>query len=1539
MSRSLLAVLLVSSVALGKPLYITVPRSYGSHEAPKLEVSFAERSAVELRVLKPQSLDAFLKQQASVRRAYAPPSLTANPGRALVRGLNEVKGPGELLRFSLGFDFRTAVMPGLEPASVKPVNPLELEEGPQRLIGIPKDMTLVRSQWLNLDLGGDDQRFDVPGFGFWGGRSEFQDRTVVLDELPVGLYVVQMVQGTVEGQVVLMVSDLSVVVKQASNQVLVRVAGRDQLVKAGVSVKVMAGSQTLTGVTDENGEATFSTKEPKLLVIASLGADTAVVDTDAYSTLAVVPDVFLYSDRPIYKPEDVVRFKGVLRQPDSALARLFTPKKREVEVALVSSSATVKTRVTVNEFGAFSGKMAVPANLPTGVLRLVATVDGPEHQSEVRVQDYVKPTFFVEVLNDDETVTPGQTVKAKIRARRYAGGAPAKTKFMAFLYRTQVDAPSWVDDSGLGGVGSAVTYGSQSTTEGVLSIPQKLYASSSDWEDALEFDAAGEAEVSIPVPALMAGDERKPWRYSISIRARDDQGTFANAAKSLFLADSDLLGTVQSKQKVVRPGEAVRFSVRATTLSGKAYGVTAGHVSYQLRKADGSSTPLGEPFKFSTTDDGVARLETKGEFPGVVEAHVTLFDNKGKSWDDVATAMVLGSTQEVVMQVPTLSLEALGGTLEPDDTAELVALFPTAWAARESTDGWAWVTLTGAGIFKTERVPVKGQTLVYRFPIERRFGNAVYASVAYPSSTGRWEERIAAFRIVPKERTLTVRVVPEKTELSPLTEQTLSFLVSDSRGRPVSAEVSVAVVDKAVYALQSEFRPGIVDFFYPLTRDDVSTFSSSEFQGYGYGDRLAMKLARFPKHAFASVKPPVKKQKEDDTVYWNPSIRTDRDGRAKATFKLNSMQTLWTATAVAIDASGRFGESTAEFASRGALVVSSNLPQFLRAGDSVQASVRLTPGQAGPGQGQVAVLGTWSGSASGTLQQHVALQKGGEVVLPFEVKTAQPGEVLWTLRATGIGDPIADVKRVSVVPASVERDVVVSRVGAGPLSLVIPFGSQVFSSQLTLAPTMVDVALHHAREMLTYPHGCMEQLVSTTVPNIALVQTLERLHALDGLDQESLSLLAEAKSRAVQGTARILDLAVRGGGFTWFSGYATPSPEMTLIALDGLAYAVEAGLLKKDDPRLNESANWLAERAVVPPELEPTRTYVLAKLQGRRHAAAVRQLLSNAEPPTEYALALTVLAAHSTGVAEEPEWKASVEGRVSSAYGGVATAAAFQSSPAFYRFPLRKAGLAAIVAHAASRNPSHVAEVRTRLLQLLSENELSTFERATVLLHSQWLIEHDIKAMGAPTIKGAQVALVPSGFGFSGAIEPSVSTVEIPPMDGLAVWKARVRIPLDAVQPSSNGLTLKRAYFVLRNNEKVALRSGETVRQGEDVYVALTFDAPDEAKWKDLRSAYLVLEDAIPAGFTPLQEDKAYRGAPWNLDLAHEALRSRAFTPQRITWYFEEKAYWTASARQMGYVMRAQFPGTFRIPPASVEDMYAASVNAQTESASLTVIP
>src|SRR5687767_13236220 len=60
--------LLASAPAVAKPLYITVNRTFSTSESPIVDVAFENRGPVELRVLAPNDLDAYIAGQANLRR-------------------------------------------------------------------------------------------------------------------------------------------------------------------------------------------------------------------------------------------------------------------------------------------------------------------------------------------------------------------------------------------------------------------------------------------------------------------------------------------------------------------------------------------------------------------------------------------------------------------------------------------------------------------------------------------------------------------------------------------------------------------------------------------------------------------------------------------------------------------------------------------------------------------------------------------------------------------------------------------------------------------------------------------------------------------------------------------------------------------------------------------------------------------------------------------------------------------------------------------------------------------------------------------------------------------------------------------------------------------------------------------------------------------------------------------------------------------------------------------------------------------------------
>jgi uncharacterized protein YfaS (alpha-2-macroglobulin family) len=1558
-----LAVVFGATAADAKPLYITVNRAFTPKESPVVDVAFMGKEPVELRVLKPKDLERYIAGQENLRRSWERPETQENPGRALSLGFNAMRAPGRYLLLSLNPEMRKALGSTVAArGEEETATTATMAEGPQKLVDVPSDMNVVSRQWLNLDLGGDPRSFDVPGFEGWSRTSSgFEERRVKLKPMAPGIYVLQLVQGTIEGQVVLVVTDLTMQVKQTDGTVLVRVADsqtQSPVPDAKVVVR-QRGQKPITGKTNSQGEVMLSAKEPKLVVTAHRDAggvaDVAVIDTDFYSTLAVRPDVFLYSDRPIYKPGDEVQFRGIVRKPDGFLARVFAPAKRAVTVSLVPVSGVGKARsmsLNVDEMGSFSGSLAAPDDATEGVYRITAMLDDGAHVGEVRVQEYVKPTFFLELKTASDSVAPGGVITATVKAERYSGGAPLNTAFEVTLTRSALESPTWVDDAGLGGEGSAVTYGSASTTEGKLSVPDRLYSSlterleagtadySDTWKSANTFDDDGNAEITVTVPALKAGEERNPYTYTLSVRARDDQGTFAGASKALYLSPVDVMGTLRLSTKVAKLSATPKLVIRSTSLAGKATGKTNGTVAFVLRTARGDERALSNQ-SFVTDDDGVARVDVPASDVGAVYARVTLKDQKGAEWTGEERLIVVGDNGEAVEWVPELSLTTLASVVSPGDSAQIIALLPEEWGQGGTDAGPLWVTLSGTTIFSTRVLQAKGRTVVIPVPIEKRFGSAVYVSVGYPTRSGRWSERTLPLRIIPAERVLQVRATATRAEVAPLGEQSIRLKVTDHNGRGVSAQISVGVVDKAVYAVQPEFRPGVLDFFYPLVRNNVADFFSAEFQGYGYGHVLARALG-LGGVQFAMVKPPKKKTDERDTAYWNGNVVTDDTGSATVTFPMPSNQTLWTITAVAADAKGRVGEGRGQFASRGKALVHLSAPEFLREGDEATARLRIQSGADSTWQGTAnVVVGASTGALSASLAQGaLTLGEAREASTNIQLKGASAGRADLSLSVTGTPQPLKEQRSVDVEARVVVDDVAASVRGGGTVTLPGPKSARFTDVELVLQGGVTDAIFSDVRQLLIYPHGCLEQLVATTTPPLSLALALESQGST--LDAENAMLLSEARSRAASGVQRIMGYAAPGGGFSWFPG-GQASLEMTLLALGGLAPAQKAGLLPGRQAVIGDHLNWLEAQGGLSPFFESMRAQVLAQFAPERAKARARAALAGAGDDV-IAGAVAVLAADAAGVADEASSANLVNAIATKASAAVVAGNVPENADDAWRFPMRGAGHTAILAHAALVGGASPGPLKNALMARFADEGLSTLDRATLVLHSLPFVAAEQKAqatMTPPKVDaagrdGGAATFVARGSGLVAALKDGTSTVTVGAFDGIATVRARRAVPLADAPALTDGFGIERRYWSVGSGAKTPLAPGAAVAQGDVVWVQLNIDLKGE---RQNRSAYSVVEDFIPAGFSPLREDKIYRAEPLALPLAPPQQRQRIFSPRSVRFYLEEPTWWMGSPREVGYVMRADFAGTFVAPPATVSDMYNENAAGRTTSETLTISP
>src|SRR5262249_47644434 len=154
--------------------------------------------------------------------------------------------------------------------------------------------------------------------------------------------------------------------------------------------------------------------------------------------------------------------------------------------------------------------------------------------------------------------------------------------------------------------------------------------------------------------------------------------------------------------------------------------------------------------------------------------------------------------------------------------------------------------------------------------------------------------RAVPIKVDSAERSLTIAIKPDRDVYRPGDKATVDLQVTDGYGRPTQAEVSLGVVDEAIYGISEELAPDIFKFFHGQRPNRVTTV-------YSFAERM---LGGADKDSRSRVR-----QNFKDTAFWAPALRTDPSGRARVTFDWPDNLTTWRFTARAVTGATAVGAS------------------------------------------------------------------------------------------------------------------------------------------------------------------------------------------------------------------------------------------------------------------------------------------------------------------------------------------------------------------------------------------------------------------------------------------------------------------------------------------------------------------------------------------------------------------------------------------------------------------------------------------------------
>ena len=1371
------------------------------------------------------------------------------------------------------------------------------------------------------------------------GAEAWHTATVPVEVTQPGVYLVEATRDDLRAFTILMVSEIGIISKTAKGHVAGLVAKRstgepipncDVLLWTGKNAKTMLKTNA-DGIFDQPVTLPQGT-EPQPLVLARMGSSFAASSLPGYSLMNRADDYsgYAYTDRPVYRPGHAVSFKGILRVKQGNVNRIPSLKNVSVEVTGPEDRKFYQKSLDLDPFGSVAGDFTLPNDAPLGTYSVNMHAGDGQIGGSFEVQEYKKPEYEVRVTTANARVLQGDDIPVTFDAKYFFGEPVAGAKIQYVVHRSRYwdwgyygepdeDAPQQMQADSQG-----------DTDEQVLDETAKL-------------DADGKLQVRIPT---QIDENSSDIRYRIEARVTDAGNREITGSGFVLATFGSFRLRVNPEKWFVSPGATAAFNVSAGDYDNHPVStpVTLELIQWNWRDQE---HPVVATTSGQTDAQGNARLQlTVPKDGGAFEVRVKARTPEGRQ--------VLSSTSIYS------GGEGWGGgeggerrvTLVPDqkhyapgDTAHILIITGVKHAR-------VLVSVEGASLSQLRMVEAQGPSVSVDVPITAESAPDIFVSASF-FSDNEFYNGTKMVKVPPNDRKLAVEIQSSKPQYTPGEGAQFTVDAKDAAGLPVNAEISLGVVDEAIYGIKPDSTPDGIQVFYGTQYNTVQTDSSLNYYFHGEAGKRRMQLAALrPHRSFAALKPdrlvvPKVRKAFPDTTLWLPRLMTDANGHAVANFTFPDSITAWRATARAITSDTKVGGAVLKTIVRKNVILRLVTPRFFTMGDEVTISA-IAHNYLATAKDARMTLDVKGLELLDPGPKQVTIDSKGEVKSDWRVRATATGQAVITGAVLTDAESDAMELPIPVNPYGVKmteaKSGVISNAGATDATLQFPGQSvpQSRTLEISLSPSVAG-AMFSALEYLTaFPYGCTEQTMSSFLPNVVVSRTLRELNVSADVNKDLLA----AKIKA--GLERLSDFQHEDGGWGWWK---TDESDvfMTAYVVGGLSQAKAAGVVVNDES-VKRGLKWLRTAYDKNPrmiaDLKAYAVYSMAQA-GMLDPQALEDAWNVHDKLSSDGVALLGLTFET---ARNADRTAALVKQLEAAVKTDAARAWWPSDRDFlmdYWFDTSSETTAMAVKFLSHQKPD--SPLLPKAVQYLMDHRrgyywYSTKQTAMVIFGLTDYLKQsgELKPNLHATVTVNGKPVLAKAFGAADALSPIAQNVTVAASDltgankihvessgtGRLYWSVTERYYSSEskhVKEGSTDLNLLRDYYKLtpqKSGDEILFSLDKVdgpLAVGDVLAVRLTITG---SGWR-----YLLVEDPIPAGAEFIERDDLYKikdqPSWW-----HYYFDRRELHDDRMALF---RSYFNSSQEQYFYLLKVVNPGKFRVGPAKVEPMYQPKYLATTE--------
>ncbi|MFQ5880115.1 MAG: alpha-2-macroglobulin family protein, partial [Dehalococcoidia bacterium] len=790
------------------------------------------------------------------------------------------------------------------------------------------------------------------------------------------------------------------------------------------------------------------------------------------------------------------------------------------------------------------------------------------------------------------------------------------------------------------------------------------------------------------------------------------------------------------------------------------------------------------------------------------------------------------------------------------------------------------------------------------------------------------------------DQQLSLFVEPNVQQPRPGETVRYTITAADAEGRPVAAELSLALVDEA--ALAEGAQPGLLQALWGGQPLLVQTAAAA----VAAADALKPATPTQPPGA-APLPPAVAAARPRPTAYWAAAVRTDDQGVATVEITMPSTPGSWRLVVKAVSLSTQVGEASVTVLTTGGVVIEPQAPPSLVAGDTLTLRATLYNLTNRP-QTARATLEAQGMRILTDAASAVSLPAGGSREVTWQVRVDAVQEATLTFAVSAGGERHALVLSQPVQLPGMAQ--VVERSGrvtdAATEVLAVPVWARSDRGELTLEvwPSLATALRQALGTLDAFPQDGVDVVAGRLLSRVALGGAEEAQDVGEPLPD----LLAPTLQR-------LYHHQKEDGGWGWWPG-GDSDPQITAYVLLALAQAQEPGL-PTDASVLSAAASYL-KTAMAGPGDDDARALSLYALAaaGEAQLHDSNALFNRRQALSDQGKAFLLLAL--VRLAQDPSHE-----RVQALAAELAASAVVDAAGVHWRAGARPldsdVGTTAVVLDALVRVDPKVPLLAEAVRWLMAKRGLDGWPTPWETAWSVVALAEYVAAVGELTVARSYQAML-NGQVIAGSSAPGDRRRVVVPIEGLRpdeenrlelrrgasgdpsaplYYALRLRYfpPSDEAEAMNSGIAVSREYRVEGDGDAIT-----SARRGQPVRATVTVVVP-----QDLR--FVVVEDVLPAGLEPVRESLKVSDTRAQEQLLADS-GARPWVWQGSSPWFDHvegegdrvalfASFLPAGVHEFTYELRATADGQFHVLPVRARQQFKASVLGHSDSGTFTVTP